>query len=288
MLRGYARVSTADQDTALQLDAFERAGVVDVGQEKRSSVVRRPVLDALLLSLQPGDVLVVYKIDRLARSLSDLLRILDRLRSVGVAFRSLTEAIDTDTPTGRLMMQMLGAVAEFERNIILERSTAGQAAAYARGAMIGRPRVLSPSQEAEVYQALKAGVSQAHWRVNMACTIRLSRRLGCVLSARTRLESRDVFGPSICGLRAWRVWGWAMATRAPWGAGGDPQYKPQAMSVRDGGMLPSLRRLSRGLPWRPGQAPARNLGLVAPSCVVRRLGGGYAAPTPHGAAGGGR
>ena len=155
MLRGYARVSTVEQDTALQLDAFEKAGVTDISQEKRSSVARRPVLEALLASLQNGDVLVVYKIDRLARSLSDLLRILDRLREVGASFRSLTEAIDTETPTGRLMMQMLGAVAEFERNIIRERSIAGQAAAYSRGALMGRPRGLSPEQEVEVYRAVR-------------------------------------------------------------------------------------------------------------------------------------
>ena len=156
MMRGYARVSTVEQDTALQLDAFARAGVTDIAQEKRSSVARRPVLEALLASLKSGDVLVVYKVDRLARSLSDLLRILDRLRAVGASFRSLTEAIDTETPSGRLMMQMLGAVAEFERNIIRERSIAGQAAAYSRGALMGRPRALSPDQETEVYYLVRS------------------------------------------------------------------------------------------------------------------------------------
>lgn len=155
MLRGYARVSTVEQDTALQMDAFARAGVVDIAQEKRSSVAYRPVLEALLASLKPGDTLVVYKIDRLARSLSDLLRVLDHLRRVGASFRSLTESIDTDTPIGRLMMQLLGAVAEFERNIIRERCIAGQAAAYSRGALMGRPRGLSSDQEAEVYRLVK-------------------------------------------------------------------------------------------------------------------------------------
>ena len=142
MLVGYARVSTQQQDNALQLEALKRAGVRRVVQEKRSGGAARPLLDGLLLRLQPGDVLVVYKIDRLARSLVDLLHILDRIRAAGASFRSLTEPLETATPVGRMMIQLLGAVAEFERAVIRERCEAGRLAARERGVQFGRPRLL--------------------------------------------------------------------------------------------------------------------------------------------------
>lgn len=140
MLVGYARVSTMDQDTALQVDAFGRAGVLRVHQEKLSAVGARPELARLLYTLRRGDTLVVYKVDRLARSLSDLLRLLSRLDELGVEFRSLTEPIDTATPVGRMMLQILGSFAEFEPSMIRERCAAGRAAARARGVRVGRPR----------------------------------------------------------------------------------------------------------------------------------------------------
>ncbi len=157
MLVGYARVSSSEQETTLQRDALKRAKVRRVFEEKRSATAWRPELDAALRALTPGDVLVVYKVDRVARSLSDLLSILRRIEIAGAGFRSLTEPIDTSTPAGRLMLQLLGAFAEFERSMIRERSMAGQAAARERGARIGRPRSMTPSVEAAVVRMVEAG-----------------------------------------------------------------------------------------------------------------------------------
>ena len=141
MQYGYARVSTVQQDTALQMAALKRAGVRRVVEEKRSgSGVTRPALEALLRALGPGDCLVVYKIDRLARSMSDLLRILESVFTSGATFRSLTEPIDTRTPVGEFLLHILGAVAQLERSIIRERCAAGRAEALARGVRMGRPR----------------------------------------------------------------------------------------------------------------------------------------------------
>ncbi|TFY99009.1 recombinase family protein [Ramlibacter humi] len=147
---GYARVSTVDQETRLQRDALARAGVVRVHEEKASAVARRPELERCLLSLRRGDTLVVWKLDRLARSLRDLLTLLERLHSVGAGIRSLTEPIDTGSPAGVLMLQVLGAVAQFERTIIRERVVAGQRAARARGQRWGRPRALAAEVEEEI------------------------------------------------------------------------------------------------------------------------------------------
>lgn len=149
---GYARVSTTEQETTLQLDALRRAGVSCIYQEKRSSVGRRPQLEALLSVLSPGAIVKVYKIDRFARSLIDLLSILERIEAAGATFQSLTEPIDTSTPAGRMMMHMLGAFAEFERSIIRERSMAGQRAAAERGVKMGRPRGLTKKQEEKMVQ----------------------------------------------------------------------------------------------------------------------------------------
>lgn len=152
MLIGYARVSMSHQETHLQLDALTKAGAVVIVQEKASSVGQRPELRRLISTVQPGDCILVYRLDRLARSLSDLLRILDLLKVAGCSFRSLTEPIDTSSPMGMFILQVLGAVAELERNIIRERSVAGQVAAIKRGAKIGRPRKLTDQQEEELFQ----------------------------------------------------------------------------------------------------------------------------------------
>lgn len=156
MLIGYARVSTRDQETHLQLDALSRAGVAVVYQEKTSSVGARPRLQEVIALLQPGDVLVVYKMDRVARSLKDLLSILDRIKAADAAIRSLTEPLDTSSTYGVFMVQVLGAVAQLERSIIRERSVAGQVAAYKRGIRWGgRQPKLSPAQQLEM-RALRA------------------------------------------------------------------------------------------------------------------------------------
>ncbi len=157
MLIGYARVSTTEQNTVVQFDAFLKAGISNVYEEKRSAVKKRPVLDQVMRMLGPGDTLVVYKMDRLARSLIHLLSLLEVLRQRGAGFRSLTEPIETETPAGRLFMQMLGSFAEFERSLIRERCVAGQVAARARGQVWGRPRALKPEDERLVVEMYRSG-----------------------------------------------------------------------------------------------------------------------------------
>lgn len=157
MIYGYGRVSRNRQDTALQLDAFFRAGVASPVTEKWSSVGARPALLRLIALLREGDVLVVWKLDRMGRSLQDLLSLLDRIHAAGAVFRSLTEPIDTRTAAGKLMYSVLGAVAEFERTLIRERSMAGQVAARERGKRCGRPRTSTPEIDACVVQLWESG-----------------------------------------------------------------------------------------------------------------------------------
>jgi len=157
VLIGYARVSTVEQETDLQFDALRRAGVKKIYSEKTGGVSARPQLQRLLADLKFGDQLVVYKLDRLARSLRDLLNIIERIDAMSCDFKSLTEPIDTGTPAGRLMLQILGAVAEFERSLIRERSMAGQAAAIDRGIKIGRPRTIPDEDVSAVFQLWHSG-----------------------------------------------------------------------------------------------------------------------------------
>lgn len=157
MLIGYARVSTRDQETDLQLDALRRAGVTEIFEEKASSVGARPQLRRCLAALRPGDVFVIYKLDRVARSLPDLLSILADIKAAGALVKSLTEPLDTTTAMGSFVIQILGAVAELERGIIRERSIAGQRAARDRGILPGRPRALSVDSEAEVVRLYLTG-----------------------------------------------------------------------------------------------------------------------------------
>lgn len=153
---GYARVSTDEQSPALQFDALALAGCERVLTDYASGArTNRPALEEALLLLKEGDTLVTWKLDRLGRSLSHLISLTARLESRGVAFRSLSEAIDTRTASGRLLFHVMGALAEFERALISERTRAGMAAARARGAVLGRPVKLSPSQVASVRRSLK-------------------------------------------------------------------------------------------------------------------------------------
>lgn len=162
MLVGYARVSTDDQDTGLQIRALKSAGVTRIFEEKGSGVGPRPQLQLALARLKPGDTLIVWKLDRLARSLADLLGILDRLQLVGASIKSITEPIDTGTPIGSFVIQILGAVAELERNIIRERTLAGVRAARARGAVLGRAPVITDDQRLELVQRWRSGVYTRH------------------------------------------------------------------------------------------------------------------------------
>ncbi len=139
---GYARVSTLQQDEALQRDALQAAGCDRIFVDKASGKLEsRPALDALLDQARPGDTVVVWRLDRLGRSLRHLIETVGQLEHQGVAFVSLTENIDTSTPGGKLVFHLFGALAEFERDLIRERTEAGLAAARARGRVGGRPTV---------------------------------------------------------------------------------------------------------------------------------------------------
>jgi DNA invertase Pin-like site-specific DNA recombinase len=163
MLIGYARVSkTDDQDPAAQVKALKAAGCERVFREHASGGRwDRPQLHKALDHLRKGDVLVVWKLDRLSRSLKDLLHLLERVRDAGAGFRSLTEAVDTTKPAGRMLLQMLGSFAEFERAMIRERTRAGLAAARERGKVPGRKAKLSPAQQAEVIRLVQKGEKTA-------------------------------------------------------------------------------------------------------------------------------
>jgi DNA invertase Pin-like site-specific DNA recombinase len=141
---GYARVSTQDQKPELQLDALGATGCEKVFVEKASGATRdRPELMAALDYVRKGDTLVVWKLDRLARSLKQLIETVELLEERGIGFKSLTESIDTTTSGGRLIFHIFAALAEFERNIIRDRTNAGLEAARARGRVGGRPKALS-------------------------------------------------------------------------------------------------------------------------------------------------
>lgn len=141
---GYARISTEEQNLALQLDALRAAGCQQVFCDEGISgaATERRELNRALRALGADDVLVVWKLDRLGRSLAHLIQITTRLEGEGIGFRSLSEAIDTTTASGRLLFHVMGAIAEFERSLISERTRAGMAAAKARGQHLGRERKL--------------------------------------------------------------------------------------------------------------------------------------------------
>ena len=186
MLLGYARVSKGSgQDPAAQVSALTEAGCERLFVERMTgSRWDRPELQRLIEQLRKGDVLVVWKLDRLGRSLRDLLLLLERVHATGAGFRSLTEAIDTTTPAGRMMMQMLGAFAEFEREMIRERTRAGLAEARANGRVGGRRRALSKRQEAEVIDMVTSGRSTA---ADAARTFEVSRATISRILARHRV-----------------------------------------------------------------------------------------------------
>ena len=143
MIIGYARVSTEDQNLDLQLDALKEAGCKKILQDKNSGVKKdRDGLLRVLDIVRPGDTLVVWKLDRLGRSLQHLISVVDELKEKDVYFKSLKENLDTSSSTGKLIFHIFGALAEFERDIIRERTMAGLAAARARGRVGGRPKIM--------------------------------------------------------------------------------------------------------------------------------------------------
>lgn len=155
-LVGYARVSTDDQTLDLQRDALVAAGcgLVHEDQGVSGTAHVRPGLDRALASLKTGDVLVVWKLDRLGRSMGHLVQLISDLGKRDVGFRSLTEAIDTTSAQGKLLFHIMGALAEFERSLLIERTRAGVAAAKKRGQHVGRPRALTGTQIAHARELL--------------------------------------------------------------------------------------------------------------------------------------
>ena len=176
MLIGYARVSTDDQNLDLQTAALTAAGCERVFTETASGAkADRPALAEALAFMRDGDTLVVWKLDRLARSLRQLLETIERLDDAGVQFRSLTEAIDTTTPGGRLVFSVFGAIAEFERALIVERTNAGLAHARSKGRIGGRPKKMT-ADDVQAAQALLAQLSVSETARRLGVSVSTLRR----------------------------------------------------------------------------------------------------------------
>jgi len=160
---GYARVSTVDQNPEAQIDALRVAGCERIFTDHASGGSQsRPQLDAVLEYLRPGDTLTIWRLDRLGRSLPHLIQVVQQLDAQGVELVSLTEAIDTSTPTGRLLFHIAASFAEFERDLVRERTQAGLAAAKARGRTGGRPTVMTPERIEAAVRMRAEGQSIAH------------------------------------------------------------------------------------------------------------------------------
>jgi DNA invertase Pin-like site-specific DNA recombinase len=172
-LVGYARVSTHEQETSLQQDALEAADCERIFADRASgALAERPELTRALEYARQGDTLVVWRLDRLGRSLRDLIETVTALGERGIGFRSLTESIDTTTPGGRLVFHVFAALAEFERDLIRERTQAGLSAARARGRRGGRPPAMSGEQVA-VARAMYD--SHEHTTAKIAAVLGVSR-----------------------------------------------------------------------------------------------------------------
>ncbi len=158
MKRGYSRVSTEDQRLDLQHDALSRAGCEVIYSDRISGTrTERPELTRLLEELEEGDSVVVWRLDRLGRSLPHLIELVAEFGERGVHLTSLSESIDTSSAGGELIFHMLGALAQFERSLISERTKAGLASAKARGSLLGRPKRLSPQQVAHAKDLVLQG-----------------------------------------------------------------------------------------------------------------------------------
>jgi DNA invertase Pin-like site-specific DNA recombinase len=176
MLIGYARVSTADQTLALQQDALTKAGCEKIFTDTVSgSVAERPGLTEALTFVRSGDALVVWRLDRLGRSLHHLIETVNSLKERGIHFRSLQEQFDTSTSGGKLVFHMFGVLAEFERDLIRERTQAGLAAARARGKVGGRPKADGLNTPQKVQIAKNLYKDQNNSVADICQTLRISR-----------------------------------------------------------------------------------------------------------------
>ncbi|GHO71554.1 resolvase [Ktedonobacter sp. SOSP1-52] len=171
---GYVRVSKQEQHEALQIDALKKVGCDKWFLDKMTgSKAERKGLDEALAYLRPGDALVVWKLDRAGRSLTHLIELLKVLQERGIEFISLTEQIDTTTPGGKLIFHLMGALAEFERDLIRERTNAGLAAARARGRVGGRPRKLKTNSKVALARRMFA--DQSHSISEICAALGISR-----------------------------------------------------------------------------------------------------------------
>jgi len=191
MIVGYARVSTDEQKLDLQLSALKVAGCHRIYKDhgRSGSSFDREGLESALKSLKPGGTLVVWRLDRLGRSLSGLVQLIDQLGKRQVHFRSVMENIDTSSPGGRLMFHLMAALAEFERALISERTRAGLNEAKAQGKLIGRPRALT---EADIHQALHDVHSEGLTMVDTARQLGVSVR---TLQRHLRQARNSIAGP---------------------------------------------------------------------------------------------
>jgi len=187
-LLGYCRVSTADQNQELQVDALTAAGCDRIFTDHASGKLEhRPALDAMLELLRSGDTVVVWRLDRLGRSVKHLLEMVALLESRGVGLKSLHESIDTTTPTGRLTLHLFASIGQFERDLLQERTMAGLAAARARGRKGGRPTVWTPDK---TRVALQMYESRQHDVASIARVLGLSRASVYRMLASRPAESR--------------------------------------------------------------------------------------------------
>lgn len=188
---GYARVSTTDQDLALQVDALAKAGCARVFEDKASGAkADRPGLAAALGFVREGDILTVWKLDRLGRSLPHLIETVNALEARSVSFRSLTETIDTTTPGGRLIFHIFGALGQFERDLIRERTRAGLDAAAARGRQGGRKPVMTD----EKFRRAQALLVQGFTVREVAARIKVGKTALYTALAQTALEPAAAAG----------------------------------------------------------------------------------------------
>jgi DNA invertase Pin-like site-specific DNA recombinase len=191
MLIGYARIATNDPPPALQLDALQTAGCERVFTDEGVSggALQRPALDQALAVLKPGDVLIVWRLDRLGRSLSHLIQLAEKLGEKAVGFRSLCESIDTTSLQGPLFFHLVGALADFERSLIAERTRAGLAAARRRGVKAGRKPKLTPEKIAHAQRLIDHGESPGSvaksFNISLAT---LYRHMPAVASNRTTFD----------------------------------------------------------------------------------------------------
>lgn len=161
MFIGYARISTVDQNLTLQKEALEKAGCERIYEDEMSGTKdNRPGLNKALEMLRENDTLVVWKLDRLGRSVKSLIELVSDLNTKNINFKSLTDSIDTSTPSGRFFFNVMASLAQMERELIVERTTAGLAVAKKKGKIGGRKRVMTDSKLASAKRLLEAGVSQ--------------------------------------------------------------------------------------------------------------------------------